>query len=70
MLLPNGTMIKNDVIETFNAAISCIENQRTNGGINWNFVESDMYMELSSVYASTYIDECFETLADELEGVA
>lgn len=70
MLLPNGTMIKNDVIETFNAAIICIENQRANGGINWNFVESDMYMELSSVYASTYIDECFETLADELEGVA
>ena len=36
----------------------------------WNFVESDMYMDLAGIYASTYIDECCEALADlEMETV-
>ena len=66
MLLENGSTIKLDVIEVFNAAVK--DDFNTRPGINtvdfWNFVESDMYMGLSGVYASTYIDECFETLAD------
>lgn len=65
MLLTNGSMIKNDVIESFNTAIADKFNLRPGVGTTdfWNFVESDMYMDLSSVYASTYIDECFEALA-------
>lgn len=67
MLLPNGSTIKNDVIDSFNKAIDNEFNLRP--GFNttdfWNFVESDMYMDLAGIYASSYIDECFNVLADE-----
>jgi hypothetical protein len=69
MLLPNGSAIKNDVIESFNRAVKNNENIQS-GEINWNFVESDMFMDLRMYYASEYIIECFDVLADNLEGVA
>jgi len=72
MLLPNGSAIKQDVIDSFNRAIENEFNLRPGFGTTdfWNFVESDMYMELRVFYNSEYIDECFEALADNLEGVA
>jgi len=69
MLLPNGSMIHNDVIESFKRAVENNENIES-GEINWNFVESDMFMDLRMFYASEYIIECFDVLADNLEGVA
>lgn len=71
MHLPNGSAIKQDVIDSFNRAIENDFNLRPGFGSTdfWNFVESDMYMDLVGIYASTYIDECFETLADALEAV-
>lgn len=66
MLLPNGSAIKNDVIESFNRAVENNENIQS-GEINWNFVESDMFMDLRMFYASEYIIECFDVLADALE---
>lgn len=66
MLLPNGSMIHNDVIESFNRAVENNENIQS-GEINWNFVESDMFMDLRMFYASEYIIECFDVLADNLE---
>jgi len=66
MLLPNGSAIKNDVIESFNRAVENNENIQS-GEINWNFVESDMFMDLRMFYASEYIIECFDVLADNLE---
>lgn len=70
MLLPNGSAIKNDVIEAFNRAVENDFNTRPGVGTTdfWNFVESDMYSELRFFYNSEYIDECFEALADEFEG--
>jgi len=70
MLLPNGSTIKNDVIECFNRAVENEFNTRPGVGTTdfWNFVESDMYSELRIFYNSQYIDECFEVLADEFEG--
>jgi len=70
--LPNGSMIKADVVASFDKAIRDDFNLRPGFGSTdfWNFVESDMYMDLSGIYASSYIDECFETLADlEMETV-
>ena len=70
--LPNGSMIKADVAESFQKAIRNDFNLRPGFGSTdfWNFVESDMYMDLAGIYASTYIDECFEALADlEMETV-
>ena len=69
MLLPNGSMIHNDVIESFKRAVENNENIES-GEINWNFVESDMFMDLRMFYDSEYIIECFDVLADNLEGVA
>jgi hypothetical protein len=70
MLLPNGSMIKNDVIECFNAAVQDEFNTRPGVGTTdfWNFVESDMYQGLRMFYNSEYIDACFEALADDFEG--
>lgn len=70
--LPNGSTIKADVVESFQKAIRNDFNLRPGFGSTdfWNFVESDMYMDLSGIYASSYIDECFEALADlEMETV-
>jgi len=70
MLLENGSMIKQDVIDSFNRAVEKQENLNADGSINWNFVDADMYMELSVFYSGEYICECFDALADRLEGVA
>lgn len=70
MLLKNGSAIKNDVIESFNRAVEKQENLNADGSINWNFVDADMYAELSIFYAGEYIWDCMDALADKLEGVA
>lgn len=69
MLLDNGSMIKQDVIDCFNAAVEDDFNTRPGVGSTdfWNFVESDMYTTLRIFYSSEYIDACFEKLADEFE---
>jgi len=64
MLLNDGSMIKNDVIETFNAAVNNVDNQYEGGGINWNFVDADINIELNGVYSSEYLYECLEVLVD------
>jgi hypothetical protein len=58
--------MKNDVIDSFNKAIEADENVAKGVGTTnfWNYVESDMYMDLSDYYADTYIQECFDKLAD------
>lgn len=68
MLLPYGTMIKNDVIEAFNKATTNPENINSSGGINWNFVDADLNLELSLWYTSEYLYECFEVLVDNFFG--
>lgn len=64
MMMNNGAMIKNDVIEAFNKAVNNPENINNSGGINWNFVDADLNLELSAYYASSYLYECFEVLVD------
>jgi len=64
MLMSDGTLIKNDVIESFNAAVDNPENA-PDAGIIWDWVSADMHMDLSSIYNYNYIDECFDTLADK-----
>tara|TARA_B110000977_G_scaffold195644_1_gene274484 strand:- start:3718 stop:3996 length:279 start_codon:yes stop_codon:yes gene_type:complete len=58
-----------EVIECFNKAIQDEFNKRSGFGTTdfWNFVESDMYMDLSKTYNSAYIDACFEFLADQAD---
>lgn len=65
MLLSNGIMIKNDVIKSFKVAVANLENQHVGGGINWNFVDADLHLDLGGLYSSEYLLECFEVLVDE-----
>lgn len=65
MLLPYGEMIKNDVIEAFNAAVANPENINSSGGINWNFVDSDLQIGLGVIYNSDYLNDCYEVLVDK-----
>jgi len=66
--LDNGTSIKNDVVQSFNEAIASEENlaKGYKTTMFWNFVHSDMYMDLSANYNHQYIDACFDKLAEEL----
>lgn len=64
MLLPNGSAIKLDVIESFEKATANPENIYTSGGINWDFVSADMCMDLNAFYNFDYINDCMEALAD------
>ena len=69
MLLPNGSAIKQDVIDAFNAAVVAEENVAKGVGTTefWNFVDADMTMDLSKYYSYEYIYECFEALATAWE---
>ena len=69
MLLPNGSAIKQDVIDAFNKAVEANEKQGIGTGTFWNFVDADMTIELSPFYADSYIYECFEALADNFDKV-
>lgn len=64
MLLANGEMIKNDVIEAFNRAVANPENQHEGGGLNWDFVDADMNFDLAKIYNFDYLDRCLEALID------
>ena len=64
--LENGAAIKADVIESFDQAVGNMEN-RTAGRNFWNFVKGDMYYDMAHLYARTYIDECFDRLADVMD---
>jgi len=64
MLLSNGSAIKNDVIESFNAAVANSENWNENGSMNWDFVDADLNIALGGFYSSDYLYECFDVLVD------
>lgn len=66
--LDDGTAIKSDVIASFDDAICAPENlaRGFNSTNFWNFVESDMYLDLIGIYSESYIDACLDVLAKEL----
>lgn len=64
MLTSYGSMIKNDIIEAFDAAVTNPENINTSGGINWDFVSSDIFIPLGVFYDTEYLNDCIEVLVD------
>ena len=62
MLLENGSAIHLDIIESFNKAVTNPENIHQGGGINWDFVDADLNLDLGAFYSSTYLYECFDAL--------
>ena len=64
MLLENGAVIKTDVIEAFNKAVNNPENLHEGGGVNWDFVDADLHIDLGAFYATEYLYECFDVLVN------
>lgn len=64
MLTSYGAMIKNDILEAFDAAVTNPENINTSGGINWNYVESDIFIPLAVFYDTEYLNDCIDVLVD------
>ena len=64
MMMMNGAMMKNDVIEAFNKAVNSKENQYEGGGMNWNFVDADLNIDLGMFYSAEYLNECIGILVD------
>ena len=64
MLTTYGAMIKMDIIEAFDTAVAKAENQNTSGGINWNFVDADLSIDLGVFYNQDYINDCLGVLVD------
>lgn len=62
--LPYGSMIKMDVIEAFQKAVKNPVNQYQGGGINWDYVDADLQIDLGVFYNSDYLNDCLEVLVD------
>ena len=65
--LENGSAIHADIVEAFDEAVLADDNLARGKGTTtfWNFVEADMYLTLSNLYANSYIQESFDTLSDQ-----
>jgi len=70
MLDKNGSMIRNDIMEAFERAVNDPENINSSGGINWDYVDADLNIDLGAFYSSEYINQCIEVLVDDYYGVA
>lgn len=64
MLTTYGAMIKMDVIEAFDKAVVNPDNIHQGGGINWNFVDADLSIDLGVFYNQEYINDCLTVLVD------
>ena len=64
MHLQNGSAIKQDIIDSFYKATTNPDNINSSGGLDWDFVDADLCIDLSDFYSQTYLYECFEVLVD------
>lgn len=56
--------INKDLIESFNKAVVNADNFDSNGLIIWDFVSSDLFMDLGDKYNATYIDNSMDVLIE------
>ena len=64
--LNDGSMIKADVVESFDRAVENPTNLYTDGTVNWDFVDADMNLDCG-YYSASYIAECLDKLADDFD---
>ena len=55
--------------ESMMYAVALTENWKADNSINWDFVDSDMYMKWSVLLDGETYTEWFNKVADEIEGV-
>ena len=73
MLTTYGAMIKNDVIEAFDKAVTNPENINydiNSRGIDWDFVNVDINKEIGGFYSTEYLNDCIGVLVDNYFDVA
>jgi len=62
-------MMYDKFLENMKHFVSLNENLETDGSINWNFIDSDMYMKWSVLLDGETYTEWFDKAADVIEGV-
>ena len=61
--------IPKEMMQSFNKAVSLVENLQLDGSVNWNYIDADVYMDMS---AKNLLDDAwymvwFNKLADDYE---
>ena len=61
--------IPKEMMQSFNKAVSLVENLQLDGSVNWNYIDADVYMDMS---AKKLLDDkwymvWFDKLADDYE---
>ena len=61
--------IPKEMMQSFNKAVSLVENLQLDGSVNWNYIDADVYMDMS---AKKLLDDkwymvWFMKLADDYE---
>ena len=61
--------IPKEMMQSFNKAVSLVENLQLDGSVNWNYIDADVYMDMS---AKKLLDDkwymvWFNKLADDYE---
>jgi len=61
--------IPKEMMQSFNRAVSLVENLQLDGSVNWNYIDADVYMDMS---AKKLLDDkwymvWFNKLADDYE---
>ena len=40
--------IPKEMMQSFNKAVSLVENLQLDGSVNWNYIDADVYMDMSA----------------------
>lgn len=64
MLDKYGSMIRNDILESFDKAVDDPNNKSSNGSMNWDWVAADVHMDLGNFYCAQHLNDCVDTLIE------
>ena len=61
--------IPKEMMQSFNKAVSLVENLQLDGSVNWNYIDADVYMDMSAkkLLDNKWYMVWFNRLADDYE---
>ena len=61
--------IPKEMMQSFNKAVSLVENLQLDGSVNWNYIDADVYMDMSAknILDKEWYMVWFNQLADDYE---
>ena len=61
--------IPKEMMQSFNKAVSLVENLQLDGSVNWNYIDADVYMDMSAkrILDQEWYMVWFNKLADDYE---